>query len=321
MRGPSLVLVAAALLAWPARAQQPDMGDAQVRHHPEMVVSTEWLAAHLRDVVVVHVGRDDAPYKSGHIPGARFLPLGAVATTIAGVPNELPSATDLAATFRDLGIGDTGRVVLYGDDAGLYAARAWVALDLLGHGARAALLDGGLSRWRAEHRALDSDVPQVIPRPFTSRVQADRVVNAAWVRAHLGDGRVVFVDARPADQYAGAEPPCPADAPACAQVPEERRGHLPGAKSLFWMDDLVSRDDPVLKPMHTLHEELWKATGADAPGVRTVVTYCRTGMQASHAYFVARYIGYRDVLLYDGSFIEWAALHPAASFPVERAGR
>jgi thiosulfate/3-mercaptopyruvate sulfurtransferase len=145
-------------------------------------------------------------------------------------------------------------------------------------------------------------------------------VSASWVRAHLGDTTVVFVDARPAEQYLGAEPGCPPGQTSCGEIPAERRGHLPGAKSLFWMGALVSRDDPVLKPMHFLHEELWKPTGADQPGVRTIVTYCRTGMQASHAYFVARYLGYPDVRLYDGSFIEWAALQPAASFLVERAG-
>ena len=87
------------------------------------------------------------------------------------------------------------------------------------------------------------------------------------------------------------------------------------------MGALVSSDDPVLRPVHDLHEGLWKATGADRPAAQIIVTYCRTGMQASHAYFVARYIGYADVRLYDGSFIEWAALQPAASYPVERAGR
>jgi thiosulfate/3-mercaptopyruvate sulfurtransferase len=69
--------------------------------------------------------------------------------------------------------------------------------------------------------------------------------------------------------------------------------------------------------MHALHHEVWGESGADAGPVTTVVTYCRTGMQASHAYFVARYIGYADVRLYDGSFLEWAGL-PAADNPVAR---
>ncbi len=300
--------VALAVLAAPCASAQEraDSGDARVRHHREFLASTDWLAAHLRDggVVVVQVGRTDSAYRAGHVPGARFLPLAAVATTVAGVPNEFPPPGTMAAAFRNLGAGDRERVVLYGDDAGLLAARAWVALDLLGHTDRAAILDGGLAKWTAEGRALETAPRAGSPAPFTARWRGNGVVGAEWVRAHLGDSTVVFVDARARDQYAGAA--------------GARSGHLPGASDLFWMAALVSRDDPVLKPMHALHEELWKATGADRPGVRTVVTYCQTGMQASHAYFVARYVGYPDVRLYDGSMAEWSAL-PAATHPLERA--
>ena len=319
------LLLAAAFAgsAAPAAAQGPDSGDARVRHHREYLVGADWLAAHLRaaDVVILHVGRTDSAYRAGHVPGARYLSLAAVATTIAGIPNEFPPADQLAATFRDLGIGDSARIVIYGEDPGLLAARAWVALDLLGQSGRAALLDGGLAAWVAGRRPIETTVRTLVPRPFTSRWQAERIVPASWVRAHLGDSTVVLEDARPAGQYAGEEPSCPPGRPACGQIPPDRRGHLPGARSLYWMDALVSPENPVLRSMHELHEALWKPTGADRPAVKTLVTYCRSGLQASHAYFVARYIGYPDVRLYDGSFVEWAGLTPAAEYPVERGGR
>jgi thiosulfate/3-mercaptopyruvate sulfurtransferase len=290
------------LVAWPVHAQQPDTGDVRVRHQRDIIVSTEWLASRPAgaDVVILHVGRSDSVYRLGHVPGARFLPLSAVAMTVGNLTNEFPAPEQLAATFRDLGVGDSTRLVLYGDDAGLFSARAWVALDILGHGERASVLDGGLTRWKSDGRPVTADVPAVTPRAFTARWQAGRIVSAAWVRAHLGDRSVVFEDARPADQYAA--------------------GHLPGAKSLFWVGGLVSREDPVLRPMHYLHAELWKPTGADSAGVKTVVTYCHSGMQASHAYLVARYIGYPDVRLYDGSMSEWTSLTPAANYLVERSG-
>ncbi len=302
MRRSSLALGALLVLAAPARAQQPDTGDARVRHQRQIVVGTEWLAARLADptVVVIQVGHTDSLYRLGHIPGARFLPIAAVATTVRGVANEFPPPEEMARSFGALGVGDSTRVVLYGDDAGLLAARAWVALDLLGHGATASVLDGGMTRWKSEGRPVTADVPAARPRAFAARWQADRIVDAAWVRSHLQDRSVVFEDARPADQFAA--------------------GHLPGARSLFWMGALVSREDPALKAMHYLHEEFWKPTGADSAGVKTVVTYCRTGMQASHAYLVARYIGYPDVRLYDGSMSEWTSLSPASSYPVERTG-
>ena len=304
MRTLAAALFAATFLAPSLAAQSQDRGDARVVHHPEFLVSTAWLAEHLRDsaVVVLHVGHTDERYRAGHVPGALFLPLAAVATTIGGVPNEFPPAAQLVATFRDLGVGGRARIVIYGDDPGLLAARAWVALDLLGQSERAAILDGGLARWTAEHRAVDTVARAGASRPFDGRWRADGVVTAEWVRAHLGDSTVLLVDARPPDQYAGT-------------AADPRSGHLPGAKSLFWMNALVSADDPVLRPMHVLHEDLWKPTGADRPAVRTVVTYCRTGMQASHDYFVARVIGYPDVRLYDGSMSEWSQL----AYPVERS--
>ena len=291
-------------------AQAPDRGEGKVRHHPDYVVQTAWLAAHLQSakVVVLDVGHSDDQYRAGHIPGALFLPLSAVATTVNGVANEFPAPEQLAATFRDLGIGNSARIVIYGDDPGLLAARAWVALDLLGQSARAAILDGGLARWTAEHRAIETTARTPRPQLFTPHWRSDGIVSAAWVRAHLGDGKVLFVDARPPEQYAGSET-------------EARSGHLPGARSVYWMNSLASADDPVLRPMHELHEELWKSAGADRRQVRTVVTYCRTGMQASYDYFVARYIGYPDVRLYDGSMSEWASLTPVADYPVERSGR
>jgi len=272
--------------------------------HPDYLVSTSWLAGHLEDsdVVVLQVARTDERYRAGHVPGARLLPLSAVATTVGGVANEFPPPEQLAAAFRAAGVGGRARIVIYGDDEGLLAARAWVALDLLGQGGRAAILDGGFARWTAEHRPVETAVRFPEPRPFDGRWRADGVVTADWVRAHLGDSAVLLVDARPAEQWAGTA----ADA---------RSGHLPGAKSVYWMNALLAAGDPVLKPVSVLVAELWGPAGAMRAGVRTVVTYCRTGMQASHDYFVARYLGLPDVRLYDGSMSEWSQL----AYPVERS--
>lgn len=151
-------------------------------------------------------------------------------------------------------------------------------------------------------------MPTSGPQPFASRWRADRVVPAAWVRAHLRDGAVLFVDSRAPEQYAGSEM-------------DARSGHLSGARNLYWTNNLVSADSAVLRPMRVLHEELWKSVGADRPSVRTVVTYWRSGMQASFDYFVARYVGYPDVRLYDGSMSEWSSLAPAADYTVERSAR
>jgi len=103
---------------------------------------------------------------------------------------------------------------------------------------------------------------------------------------------VVLIDARPVDEYTGAKP---GDG-----IP--RGGHIPGAANVFWMQNVVSKENPVMRPAAELRR-LYEATGV-APD-RKVVTYCRTGGQASHAYFTAKYLGY-DVVMYDGSFFEWS---------------
>jgi thiosulfate/3-mercaptopyruvate sulfurtransferase len=317
MRARTLALFAA--LVWPAAggAQEHPAHQERMAHNRHLLATAEWLAARLDSgIIVVHVGRTDSLYRVGHVPGARFLALGAVATTVGGVANEFPPPEHLIETLRTLGIGDSARIVLYGDDAGLFAARAWTALDLLGHGDRAALLDGGLAAWRTAGHRLESGAATTAPRPFSGTWHAQRIVDADWVRAHLGDGTVLFVDARPADQFGGSEAPCPPAQTGCVEIPAGRRGHLPGAVNVFWMSALVSRDRPALKAMHELHHTVWEPAGGDRPHVRTIVAYCRTGFQASHTYWQARYIGYPDVRLFDASFLVWA-LGPADRNPVE----
>jgi thiosulfate/3-mercaptopyruvate sulfurtransferase len=188
-------------------------------------------------------------------------------------------------------------VILYGQHQGLLAARAYFTLDYLGHGDRAALLDGSIEKWRSEERPVTTDVPEIKPANFTPKVNEKILVKMPEVQrisadAGRGKGNTVLVDARPADEFSGEK--------AGDAVP--RAGHIPGAEGLFWMENVESKDNPELKPPPELRT-MWKAAGA-APGKR-VVTYCRTGGQASFAYFMLKYLGY-DVKMYDGSYHEWS---------------
>src|SRR5882757_2777190 len=135
----------------------------------DMLVSTAWLAQHLKDanLVIVHVSRDRTAYDAGHIPGARFLALSDFVVTRDGILNELPPAAALKTVFERLGISDDSRVILYGDASVLPATRAYFTLDYLGHGDQAALLDGGLEKWRAEGRTLSKDATVAAAGNFT----------------------------------------------------------------------------------------------------------------------------------------------------------
>lgn len=266
----------------------------------EMIVSTAWLAAHLNDpkVVVLHVARERAHYENMHIPGARFVGWGEITATRDGVPNELAPVADLQKLFKRLGIGDDARIVLYGDNSGLSAARAYFTLDYLGHAGRAALLDGGLEKWQAERRVISTDTVEPRPARFTPRVRASVVTNLdvvrdlSWTATNLTSSSAVLIDARPMEEYAGTKPG--------EGVP--RGGHIPGAANVFWMQNVVSRENPALRSVAELRR-LYKEAGVQH-GL-TIVTYCRTGAQASHAYFTLKYLGY-DVVMYDGSFFEWS---------------
>jgi thiosulfate/3-mercaptopyruvate sulfurtransferase len=272
----------------------------------DMLVSTDWLDQNRAQpgLLVVHVGETRTEYEDDHIDGARFLPLSAVSVERDGLMGQLPTVEELEATFAELGVTEETRVVFYG--APLAAARAFVAMDVLGHGDRAALLDGGLPVWREEGRPLDradaaprSDPEPLQPRPDTGGEAStdmdsppERVVDAEWVNDRRERPDVVLLDARPSEQYTGEV--------AGDDVP--RAGRIPGARNIFWERTLESVGRPVLQHPDTLRV-LFEEAGVEPDD--TVVTYCRSGLQSSFLYFVSRYLGY-ETRLYDGSFMDWS---------------
>ncbi len=283
----------------------PPLGHSQARAslalpavRPEMLVSTDWLARRLSNpgLVVLYIG-ERATYDAGHIPGTRFLALSDIAVSRGEVRNELPPVPELKKVFENVGVGDGSRVVLYGDWQGLLAARAWFTLDCLGHGDRAALLDGGLEKWHADGRPLSKEEPQVKPAVFTPHINPGAIVqlpimqDLSWEADNDPAAPLALLDARSPEEYAGTKD----------YKGVSRRGHIPGAVSLYWMKMLENKDDPQLLPPSELRKLFFDA-GA-TPG-KKVVTYCVSGVQGAFDYFVAKYLGY-DATLYDGSMMEW----------------
>jgi len=266
-----------------------------------MLVSTDWLAKHIKDpnVFVIHVASERKHFDDGHIPGARFLSSKEILTTRNGVANELPDVADLQKVFERLGVGDTGRIIIYGENSPLTAARVYFTIDYLGHGDRAALLDGGIEKWSAEKlpvetQPVNTEFAKFTPRPrpqVVARLDAMRELSSEAVKG-AGAG-VAIIDARPEEQYAGNQNP--------------RSGHIPAAANIYWVAHVLSRENPTMKPPSEL-SKIYEAAGLKA-GQRAV-TYCNTGMQASHTYFTLKYLGY-DVMMYDGSFSEWSSAEGA----------
>ncbi len=293
-----------------SRAQAQESGRPAVRS--QMLVSTDWLERHLNDrnLVVLYVGRDRSQFESGHIPGSRFVRLDDVVEQHKDSLNELPPIADLQAAFESLGIGDDSRVVLTGDAQGLLAARVYFTLDYLGHGDSVSLLDGGTERWMAESRETSKEEAHPKRVLFTPHVRPEVLVSTAQVHdlgLQISEGTTNFVllDARPVAEYEGTVK--------SEAIP--KAGHIAGAQSLYWKKLIRSDADPQLLSAEQLQQQFLDA-GA-TPG-KSVVTYCRTGMQSSFAYFVAKYLGY-DAAMYDGSVYEW--VHAADNNLVMSPGR
>ena len=279
---------------------------AEPKVRSEMLVSTGWLDAHLHDtdLVVLCVVEDDAFYSAGHIPGARLLQLSEIAVTRAGIPNELPAVSQLQRVFQKAGIDNLSHIVLYGERSGVLAARAYFTLDYLGLADHAALLDGGIEKWRAERLPESVEVPTVAASNLQVRAHPEILVDLAamegYSRMKSASRGAVLMDARPEPEFTGEK--------RSEDVTEA--GHIPNAVSLFWKRTLHSPDIPTLRSPAEM-KDLFVAAGA-SPG-RQVITYCRTGMQSSFDYFVAKYLGY-SARMYDGSFYEWSL----AGQPAER---
>lgn len=273
-----------ALLATSAAMAQ----SATPRVNVDLLVSTAWLTDHLKDpnLVLLHVADTFADYKRGHIPGARFLATGKFIDNTGTLGAELPPLDALAKAFSDLGLTEKSRVVIYSTAWMPNAARAFYTLDYLGQGGRAALLDGGIEQWIAEDRPVTGAVPTFVPTAFSPktrpevRASLDEVRKA--VEAPTGTTTCQVVDSRPARRY--------------------QAGHLGGANNVYWQETLVSDEHPTFLPPEKLKALL--ASRGLVPG-KKVLTYCEVGLQASHGYFLFKYLGY-DAAMYDGSFQEWS---------------
>lgn len=197
------------------------------------IVETDWLAAHLNspDVIVLdgsmHLptsGRNaKAEYAAGHIPGAIYFDIDAIADKSNPLPHMLPSTVQFASQMKKMGIGDGMRIVVY-DSEGLYsAARVWWMFRIMGHD-DVAVLNGGLKKWKAEGRAIE-DMPPArrTERHFTPRFRAGLVREAGEVKALIGNPTVQIVDARAAARFEGS-------------VPEPRAGlrsgHIPSSRNV-----------------------------------------------------------------------------------------
>jgi thiosulfate/3-mercaptopyruvate sulfurtransferase len=269
--------------------------------HPESLVSTDWLAAHLHepDLRVFDASftlpgvkpTAQEEYARRHIPGAVFFDIDAISDHSNPLPHMLPSPQDFARMVGALGIGNDRQIVLY-DIAGFGSApRAWWMLRAFGHD-KVALLDGGLPKWLAEGRAVTSEVPQPKPVTFEARFDASRVRSKAQLLDNLATKRELVLDARSAARFAGTAP---------EPRPGLRGGHIPGSVNLPY-DRL---GDPKTKTFLPAEQIEQRVREAGIERGQPVVTSCGSGVTACALAFGLHLIGWGKAAVYDGSWSEW----------------
>ena len=269
---------------------------------PQLLVSTDWLAAHLGapDLRVLDAswhmpgsGRDArTEYEAGHVPGARFFDIDAISDDQSELPHMAPPVEKFVSRMRAMGIGDGHRVVVY-DAHGLFSApRVWWLFRLFGK-EDVAVLDGGLPKWRAEGRPLEDMAPILRDRHFTARRNAGLVRDVTQVAATAKLGDAQIVDARSPARFRGEDP---------EPRPGLRGGHIPGSKNVHYRT--------LLDPDGTMKDEAGLRAAFEAAGVdlsAPVVTTCGSGITAAVLNLALERLGHRRHALYDGSWAEWGA--------------
>jgi thiosulfate/3-mercaptopyruvate sulfurtransferase len=274
-----------------AAAEQDDFAELTLPG----LTTTDWVAENYdrRDVRIID-HRSNPEYTSGHIPGSLRLDPESLRGVIGGVPSMLMPASMIGEHLSLMGICPMDVVVLVSGDKLQDAILVAIALERVGH-SRYLILDGGFGKWLAEGRPTYTALPSVAASEFPVDRFADHfTVDYQTVLQHMERRSAVIIDVRPAEYYSGTK------------SDEARAGHIPGALSRPYTEDvLASKEYKAFKPI----DELRQAYGQLIPSRdATVIVHCRTGHQASQTFFVLkRLLGYRNVLWYDAGWTEWAA--------------
>jgi thiosulfate/3-mercaptopyruvate sulfurtransferase len=287
-----MLLILFVLVSWThGEAKTPPIRNF---NNPRLVESDE-----LKDLInhplvrIVDMRTSLLDYLKSHIPNAVYLNFENLRIPDGGIPAQLPDRVCLEKLLGNhLSVSNNMWVLLYSEKSNPNATYlAWV-LDFLGH-RKIGIFNGGWERWVAEGKPVTQEYPSLVPKKFFGKVNREVLAEKKYVRDHLAARDVLIVDARPPKQYSGEE------------GEEIRKGHIPGARNLFWETTLEGDDVSVWKKKEDLEKLV---AGVAGTRDKEIIVHCRTGREASHVFFTLKYaLGFHKVRLYRGSWVEWSA--------------
>ena len=268
--------------------------------HPEVLVSTEWVANNLNapNTRLVEVDVDTTAYDQGHIPGA--VGWNWQTQLQDNVRRDLIEKSALEKLLGQSGISNDTTILLYGDNNNWFAAYAFWQLKYYGHQS-VKLINGGRKKWLEEKRPLTKDAAKVVPATYRVRATDEslRAYRDDVLNVVQGKKRGQLVDVRSVDEFTGK-----IIAPPGMTETAQRAGHVPGAANVPWAQ--AANEDGTFKSAEAL-AGLYGGKGIN--GSDEVIAYCRIGERSSHTWFVLKYLlGFNNVRNYDGSWTEWGNL-------------
>jgi len=277
--------------------------------HPEVLVSTDWAADHLKDegIRIIESNEDQLLYSSGHIPGAVHVDW--TKDLNDQVIRDYLNKDSFKKLMSRIGVSNNTTVIFYGDKNNWWACYAYWVFKLFGH-VKAKVMDGGRLKWEIEKRELTRDVPTYPETKYKAKERDDKTIRAFRVDVlkHISTGKKL-VDVRSPEEYSGERLHMP-------NYPNEgalRGGHIPGAKSIPWAK-AINPDDGTFKTADELKQIYEKENNLNTKD--NVIAYCRIGERSSHTWFVLKnLLGYDHVRNYDGSWTEWGNL---VGVPIEK---
>jgi thiosulfate/3-mercaptopyruvate sulfurtransferase len=263
-------------------------------NHPRLIETRELptLTGHPL-IRIVDMRTSVSDYLKGHIPNAVYLHFENLQVPDKGIPDQAPDRICLERLLgENLSLSNSMWVVLYSEKSNPNATFLAWTLDHLGH-KKVGILNGGWEKWTSERLPVTQEFPSLSPKKFFGKVIQETLAEKKWLLHRLTAKNVVILDARPPSQYSGEE------------GEEIRKGHIPGARNVFWETTLEGEAIKVWKKREDL-EKLLSESGVTKD--KEIIVYSRAGKEASHLYFTLKYgVRFPNVRLYRGSWADWSA--------------